>query len=997
MTETIILIRRSGISGSVPPSGSLQVGELALNMTDGGVFYHDTGSDSVELIRVGTASFAATSSFAENVDPSANTGSFTGSFTGAFDGTSSFADETPLVKGEGSGAFTGTFIGDSSGLIGIVSASHSVKADVADSGTGSFTGSFIGDFTGSTSFTGSFTGAYEGEGSKLLNVFATGFTGTLDAINTTDDQRWRHRITTGFVERTTVGLIFRDQFNRPDSADVGNDWLQAGTPVSIEGNKYKITGAVSSASFWTGSLTANRFPVTGALNLPEKYMLQSNLSTAGASNLEISTREDQNLRTGSLTHYFIMIADGVNERRILKIFTGSLAFINSQAFSPVSGAFYGQRLIIEVTGSNLAYSGTFTAQLSSSSDLNAPFTDLILSRFDNRITGSETNIVAIVSEPGPGFMDEFIIQGTEVLVTNLPSGFKARIDNDAAVIESGGSASIDVKTKALPFATISVLNAVDVVQGQVFPQSASLSDGWGGDTYQYTNLEEYQFIPVSGSGEEEPVALAIRRDGDLVVGGGLGAVSASRFIGTSSFADTASTAESASFAVTADTASFVETASFALETQLVKGEGSGAFTGTFIGDSAGLIGVVSASHSLRADVADSGTGSFTGTFVGDFTGSTSFTGSFTGALAGTSSFAESASSASIASGLSVPSHSQAIFEGVTEPVVGRIFVDEPTRDFRIEVYSPDNGSFLGFFGRQTGKTGISISSLTDIHLLGQVQIDSSGIVTSGNAHLDLKLATDSKSVRIIPTQSPHNTDVFQVLRSDFLRMFGVDDTGLATVHGIGANTIVECFRASNIHGSLLIGKGVKNTAFIVATQVGEQSFHLTANDLVDITYRFWLRRGSTLVKKLEITDSFDFQSSDLENIGSVTASAFTGSFAGDGSELTGLVSASHAVQADTASLATSANALNPILAAPWSSTNGVRGSFDAELFTMEELGERMAALINDLLNPIPQSGWPDPLNGEAGAFDAESFTLDQAGKRMAQLIQDLKDAGILTT
>jgi len=58
MAETIILIRRSGNSGSVPPSGTLQFGELALNMTDGGVFYHDTGSDSVELIRAGTASFA---------------------------------------------------------------------------------------------------------------------------------------------------------------------------------------------------------------------------------------------------------------------------------------------------------------------------------------------------------------------------------------------------------------------------------------------------------------------------------------------------------------------------------------------------------------------------------------------------------------------------------------------------------------------------------------------------------------------------------------------------------------------------------------------------------------------------------------------------------------------------------------------------------------------------------------------------------------------------
>jgi len=77
---TTILLKRSGISGSVPPSGSLQHGELALNTTDGGLFYHDTGSDSVELIRAGTssyalnagggssvsASYALTASYAEN-------------------------------------------------------------------------------------------------------------------------------------------------------------------------------------------------------------------------------------------------------------------------------------------------------------------------------------------------------------------------------------------------------------------------------------------------------------------------------------------------------------------------------------------------------------------------------------------------------------------------------------------------------------------------------------------------------------------------------------------------------------------------------------------------------------------------------------------------------------------------------------------------------------------------------------------------------------------
>ncbi len=75
---TVILIRRSNTSGSIPPSGSLQIGELAVNTADGGLFYHNSSSDAVQLIRAsGTAGSGPASS---------GTGSFTGSFTGAFQG-----------------------------------------------------------------------------------------------------------------------------------------------------------------------------------------------------------------------------------------------------------------------------------------------------------------------------------------------------------------------------------------------------------------------------------------------------------------------------------------------------------------------------------------------------------------------------------------------------------------------------------------------------------------------------------------------------------------------------------------------------------------------------------------------------------------------------------------------------------------------------------------------------------------------------------------------
>ena len=91
MAETVILIRRSNIQGSVPPSGSLKLGELALNIEDGGVFYHDSGSDTPTLIRAGSASFATSASFAETASFALNAGAGGGGGDG---GTSSFVTLT---------------------------------------------------------------------------------------------------------------------------------------------------------------------------------------------------------------------------------------------------------------------------------------------------------------------------------------------------------------------------------------------------------------------------------------------------------------------------------------------------------------------------------------------------------------------------------------------------------------------------------------------------------------------------------------------------------------------------------------------------------------------------------------------------------------------------------------------------------------------------------------------------------------------------------------
>ena len=87
-----ILHKRSLTSGSIPTTSSLDIGELAINVHDGKLFLHQSGSSIDQIINIGeSASFATSASYAL---------------------TSSFAQS-------GNGSFSGSFVGDGSALTGI--------------------------------------------------------------------------------------------------------------------------------------------------------------------------------------------------------------------------------------------------------------------------------------------------------------------------------------------------------------------------------------------------------------------------------------------------------------------------------------------------------------------------------------------------------------------------------------------------------------------------------------------------------------------------------------------------------------------------------------------------------------------------------------------------------------------------------------------------------------------------------------------------------------
>jgi cytoskeletal protein CcmA (bactofilin family) len=93
---------------------------------------------------------------------------------------------------------------------------------------------------------------------------------------------------------------------------------------------------------------------------------------------------------------------------------------------------------------------------------------------------------------GSGFFDECFLCGRNIVVTGLPTGWKVQVDARTAVVESGGSVTIDVDTWALPATTIKVLDGADVEQGTLTPSGGI----FGGDIYLSGDLTGEVQIPA---------------------------------------------------------------------------------------------------------------------------------------------------------------------------------------------------------------------------------------------------------------------------------------------------------------------------------------------------------------------------------------------------------------------------------------------------------------------------------------------------------------------
>lgn len=276
------------------------------------------------------------------------------------------------------------------------------------------------------------------------------------------------QITPTLLLSSPVGLLLRDDFDRPNQSGLGNGWSVT-TANSID-----ISGNLAVAA---GQAIAFRSDIA----LPDNLIIHANLKgdfpgvmvhfnngandasdpfTTGSEGYILRHRNNLNRHEG---HEYILDPRQVNGGGD----PGNTLFAANRIRVEKSGA---NRILRFYATNSLAGSDTDTAVA-----LFGSFTDT------SPLAALEFGFSLLASGNVCGL---FWMCGADVRVTGLPTGFGARIDGGATVLEVGGIATIDVDGLLLPFALLEVLDDLGSVVASNAPVDF-LSGGWGGETYDF--------------------------------------------------------------------------------------------------------------------------------------------------------------------------------------------------------------------------------------------------------------------------------------------------------------------------------------------------------------------------------------------------------------------------------------------------------------------------------------------------------------------------------
>lgn len=271
--------------------------------------------------------------------------------------------------------------------------------------------------------------------------------------------------------RTREGLIFEDDFNRPDDPDVGNGWSEVLEPslVQLESSRIDFTSPTTAA-------------IGRDLGVERDGLLAQVHSSAQADSHGLVLRLKWESSVLDDDWYLFAendegFADPTNWR-ITKREAGTTTVLitddsdGSAPSIPQGQAFAFRAVIIDDT-LKLLYS-------------NNPV------HLDDD-TGEFTLVLETTDDPPPADLgtwvlfggrnehsDNYFVCGSQIVVSGLPEGWKVQVDSRTAVEESGGEVSFDVSTWELPATSIKLLDEDDNVIETLTPSGGI----YGGDIYE---------------------------------------------------------------------------------------------------------------------------------------------------------------------------------------------------------------------------------------------------------------------------------------------------------------------------------------------------------------------------------------------------------------------------------------------------------------------------------------------------------------------------------
>jgi len=483
----IVKLRRSSVSGQKPTNSNLQLGELALNTTDGKVYMAVSGSLGPTVEELISTNTVNTGSIHLVGDITASI--FTGSFKG--DGTNLYNIPASGVTG-----LNLTRIADGNATASI-SNSSGLKINTNSEITGSL--NVTDNVTASL-----FTGSFKGDGSQLYNIPASGVTG----LNLT-------RIADGNATASisnSQGLKINTNTEITGSLIVSSGSAVFDASLQLTENSSLILNSGSNLYVYDGGIISGTFKGNGALLTDLPYATTASNNFFGDQTITGSVFITQNLTVlGSSSILYVTSSQLDIATNIIKVNAsnpgvryGGLAVIDSGSSPQVSGSFLFDSIKDEWIFVHQAIAGSPTT---SSVFLLGPET------FDN--LGNETYLTQNRIPKGSGIehlndsnitdtgtkvsinsnteiTGTFTVTGTALVsgssqinitgtdgYTTFSSSVKDRIDTVTGSITDLSSSvkdRIDTVTGSITFLSSSVKDRIDIVTGSITDLSSSIKD-----------------------------------------------------------------------------------------------------------------------------------------------------------------------------------------------------------------------------------------------------------------------------------------------------------------------------------------------------------------------------------------------------------------------------------------------------------------------------------------------------------------------------------------